>query len=230
MKKLILSLLMVLPTVASAQQVTIDIQMSSPMDATIQVNNTGMRVEFGGRPFARRIVRMTNGSVYIGSTMITNRGSPVTVVGMNPAQQTLSVQFSDRSIANRTLSELAVTNGCNQVFCVGEQLVTDRGSIVTVRGFYQNGNVAVEFSDRSIAQRDVYTLGLMESCSAALCTGDTVITDRGSVVRVVGFFADGMVAVQFSDRSIAKRDPHTLSMTEAVCGNIYINRVTYCGR
>lgn len=229
MKNLVVFVAFLISSVASAQKVTIEMDMGSMDGAQIQVNQYGMQIEFGNQRFARERVQMTNGNLRVGSTVITNRGSMAQVVGMNPSTQQLSIRFGNGVIENRDLSSLAVTNGCNQVFCVGEQLVTDRGSIVVAQGFFQDGSVAIRFGNGVIEKRDVYSLGLMNACNNLFCSGDTAITNRGSVVNVVGFYADGSVAIKFGNGVIEKRDTRSLSLTQAVCANIYINRVGFCG-
>lgn len=229
MKNLVVFVAFLISSVASAQKVTIEMDMGSMDGAQIQVNQYGMQIEFGNQRFARERVQMTNGSLRIGSTVITKRGSVVQVVGMNPSTQQLSIRYSNGVITNENLSNLAVTNGCNQVFCVGEQLVTNRGSLVVARGFFQDGSVAIEYSNRVITKADVLSVGLMNACNQLFCAGDTAITNRGSIVKVIGFFADGSVAIEYSNRVISKTEVYSLSLTQAVCANIYINRVGFCG-
>ena len=210
---------------AQAQQVNIDVDFNTKQ---VTVTADGMEVRFGERTYYRKNVDMRNGRIAIGSNVITRTGAHGKVVAMNPTTRmiTVYVNFVNQ---NFKLSDLGVTSGCNRVFCVDENVVLDRGAGIQhgqVRGFFADGTVAV-YAGFITQLVKPYEIGLTDVCSDLFCTGDNVVLDNGQHGKISGIFADGSYSVyaNYVEQRLAER---RLSMTSAICGNIYINRVEYC--
>lgn len=230
MKKMFLAVFAILcvAQISSAQQVTIDMDFGGGTGGTLVVREDGMTVEFGQRHFARRRIQMRSGTLRIGSEVITRAGDAVKIVGMNPTSRAIKVQYWNGTIREANLENLGVTNGCNQVFCVGEELITRAGDTVTVAAFFADGTVSVRYWNGTVRQSAVENLGLTNACSDMLCSGDKVITRGNDNVEVAAFYMDGTVSIRYWNGSVRNADVSGLSLTQAVCANIYVNRVGLC--
>lgn len=225
MKKYLLALISTLALAqgAAAQKVQINIDMGS--SGSLVILPQGMVVEFGRLQMARSRVVMTNGNLGIGSDIITIDSYRGKVIAINPATQALSVEIG-RGIYKYNLEQVAVTNGCNGVYCVGELVRTNDLYSGVVAGFFGDGKTVVKIGHGLYNYRPD-ELGLTSACIANFCTGDAVVTDDNYAGKVDAIFSDGSLAVKIGG-SAFKYKVESLSMTQAICANIYIQRVGLC--
>jgi preprotein translocase subunit YajC len=151
-----------------------------------------------------------------GDTIVTNDNIAGVVIGVNSFTDAIS--FSDNRLHQtftRNKQTLAIGAGCLELYCVGDQVVTNdniRGKILAVNP-YQN---TIAFSDNrsnNIHTTSSDSLSLALGCVLGICVGDEVITPdniRGEVLAVNP--THGIVALS-SNRTanVFSRDATSLS-------------------
>lgn len=91
-----------------------------------------------------------HGAIRIGARVITRRGFEGAVAGVNPQTNAIKVRFSDGTVSEEKLANLASTEGCNGVFCVGENVTARSYYSATIIGIFGDGMIAVKYFDGSV--------------------------------------------------------------------------------
>jgi hypothetical protein len=190
----------------------------------------GMEVLHGSVIIGGPRREMMKGRVKIGSSIITHDMLPGTLLAMNVAENTLTVK--DGYYGNRTtnLNKIAVTSGCVGPFCVGDQVITNDQLTGTVMGFFNDGDLVVKDGYYGNRRKSQNSLALTYGCSGMFCIGDKVITKDNMSGVVKGFHADGSIVVKDGYYGMRTHSETSLSVTEGVCANIFIQRVRFCRR
>lgn len=196
----------------------------------VTVINGGYVDRHGDFEIIRRPRERAQGRVRIGSKVITSDNRSGVIKSMFVSDDKVVVY--DNYYGNRTwrLKDIAVTSGCVGPFCVGDSVITDDNRSGEVKGFFNNGKIVVYdnyYGNRTWSQNKI---AITDGCDNTFCIGDRVITsdNRNGVVK--GFHADGKVIVYDNYYGNRQWSQNNISITNGVCGNIYIERVHFCPR
>lgn len=227
-KKLFLGVITI-ATLANAQSSAIIFEESTTTTRSVTVLQGGLSVDLGGIQVVRPHRRMSKGNVGIGSAVITSDNRNGTVTGIFVQQNRIVVQ--DSYYGNRTwnLNQIAVTRGCNGPHCVGDEVITSDNRSGKFVGYFNDGRIVVKDSYYGNRTWKVHQVGMSMGCTPELCSGDTVISSDNRSGVVSGFFPDGRVVVKDSYYGNRTWRSDQLAMTQAVCTNIFIQRVRLCG-
>ncbi len=101
------------------------------------------------------------------------------------------------------IRHLAVSNGCNGVFCLNELVMIGHNqNVITaqVAGFHPDGRIAVRGLDQVSHLRfmlDPSEIAFTQACIGTLCTNDQVsITNRGWQGRIEAIYPDKRIVVR----------------------------------
>ena len=213
---------------AHAGKIDIDVDFGNQQ---VTVSTNGMEITIQNKKLYRKRVQMVPGRIAIGSFVITDGNSQGKIVAMNPTTKVITIQrIYDGELLQKTLAQIAVTQGCDGAFCTGDNVITDGHSEGKIVGFFANGTIVIQrIYDGELLQKTDAQLALTDVCDGLFCTGDKVITDGNSVGRVAGILSNGTIIVRRDyDGELLDKAASQLSVTSAICANIYINRVTSC--
>lgn len=218
-------------SLASAQNSAIIFEETTTTTTrSVTVLKGGLEVELGGIQIVRPHVRMSKGNVRVGSQVITSDNRSGTVTGIFVQQNRIVVQ--DSVFGNRTwgLNQIAVTQGCYGPHCVGDTVVTSDNRTGRFAGYFNDGRLVVTDSVFGNRTFSINSVGMSMGCTYELCAGDRVITSDNRSGIVAGFFPDGRIVVRDSVFGNRTWSFAQIALTEAVCANIFIERVRSCGR
>lgn len=194
----------------------------------VTVINGGHVDTHGDLEIVRKPRERSQGRVRIGSKVITSDNRNGEIRSMFVSDDKVVVY--DNYYGNRTwrLKDIAVTSGCVGPFCVGDDVITSDNRSGKVQGFFNDGKIVVYdnyYGNRTWSQNKI---GITDGCDSLFCVGDKVITsdNRNGVVK--GFHANGNVVVYdyyYGNRTWSQEK---ISITNGVCGNIYIERINFC--
>lgn len=196
---------------------------------SVTVLKGGLEVGLGDVRVIRPHVRMSKGNVRIGSHVITSDNRSGVVTGIFVQENKIVIK--DSYYGNRTwnLHQVAVTQGCIGAHCVGDMVITSDNRKGTFAGYFNDGRMVVTdsyYGNRTFAHSAV---GMSVGCTELFCAGDRVITSDNRSGVVSGFFPDGRVIIQDSYYGNRTWRSEQIALTEAVCANIFIERVRSCG-
>ncbi len=234
LKSTLAALIAVVTVVASVKPAHAQVHIEIDIDVDsneMQLAGNAISVKVGVVTIARPFVKMENGSIRIGSDVITSRMNTAKVTGFFPNTKKLVVSEDNfMGTQQYSLNELAVRNGCNGALCVGDEVYTHRANSAKIIGFFANGDIVVAESNFMGTQRLApENVAAAFGCTALYCAGDQVITSRNNQATVSAFFPNGDILVSESNFMGNQRYSRSdLALTRALCANIYINRVGIC--
>ncbi len=142
------------------------------------------------------------GPVRIGSSVVSSTDLRVGIVNRITADGQVYVQV-DGYEHRYDPRHLAVSNGCNGVFCLNELvMINHNGTVITakVAGFHPDGRVAVQGLDGLSDLRfmlDPSQIAFTQACVGTLCTNDLVsVTNRGWQGKIEAIFPDKRMVVK----------------------------------
>lgn len=194
----------------------------------VTILDSGMSVDIGNITLIRPRLKMEQGRVRVGSTVITSDNRSGTVTGIFPNDNKIVV--SDSYYGNRTwtLDKIAVTNGCSGAVCVNDNVVTSDNRSGRVVGYFNSGNIVVYDSYYENRTWDSSKVAFAFGCSGDFCAGDKVITTDNREGKISAFFPNGDVVVYDSYYENRTWSRSKIALTGAICTNIYIQRTEFC--
>jgi hypothetical protein len=158
--------------------------------------------------------------IYPGAEVISENGNRGFVRGIY-GDGTVAVQFGGQAtVTRKQIANLAVTQGCDGSFCVGQEIISENGNRGQVHGLYPNHTLAVQFgSDAQTTRKDASKLALTQGCLGDICVLQEVISENGNRARIEGLYQDGYVAARFgSDAQTTRKHASKLALTRGCSG------------
>lgn len=115
-----------------------------------------------------------------GDKVVDINGYVGTVSGVNPFQQTVSINYGGSTDNIKTITSTAIGFGCLEGYCIGDLAVDQRGyrgRIDAVNPY--NRTVAINYGGSTDNIEYIENVALGLGCAIGYCVGDTVIDDNG---------------------------------------------------